>query len=515
VLPRAAAVLIVAAALLALPAAAGAQQYQVPLDNPFTSVPGAAPEVYASGLRNPFRFAFDRQTGDLLIGDVGGQFREELDWLTAAEARGANFGWPCREGDIAGPVPDRCPAGTTFAEPVFDYDRPMGPQAVTAGFVVRDPALPSLAGRALYADYFVGDIRSIRRDAGAPDDATTNATVANLAGFGEDAGGRIYAVDLTGNGVHRLVPDPGGLATQALTGPFDGPIAIGAVPGDASRLFLAEREGRIRIIANDAVLPGNFLDISGEVSTDVERGMLSVAAAPDYATSGRIYIFYTRLDGDIVIEEVTRSAGDPNAADPSTRRPLLVIEHSSDSNHNGGSLQFGPDGCLWISTGDGGGQNDLFNNAQPLGSRLGKLLRIDPDPPGRGSLCGGAAPPANPQPPPADTAAPALRTRIARSQRVLRNRGVIAYARCDERCTVAVSARLRIAGKAFRMRSARRTASAGRRVRMKALLTRRQRVRLRRALRRGRRPVVAVTLNARDGASNRSPSKRARVRVRR
>ena len=104
-MPHLAAALLILA-MLALPSGAFAQagvSYQVPADNPFVGQAGAAPEVYALGLRNPFRFSFDRQTGDLLIGDVGGGLREEIDWIGSAAARGANFGWACREGTVGGP----------------------------------------------------------------------------------------------------------------------------------------------------------------------------------------------------------------------------------------------------------------------------------------------------------------------------------------------------------------------------------------------------------------------------
>jgi len=134
--------------LLLGPANAFAQagvSYQVPSDNPFVGVAGAAPEVYAYGLRNPYRFSFDRQTGDLLIGDVGQSQREEIDWLGSAAARGANFGWACREGKTSGPRADECPVPGAI-EPLFDYGTPSS-DAVTGGFVVRDPSLTGLTGR--------------------------------------------------------------------------------------------------------------------------------------------------------------------------------------------------------------------------------------------------------------------------------------------------------------------------------------------------------------------------------
>ena len=125
-----------------------------------------------------------------------------------------------------------------------------------------------------------------------------------------------------------------------------------------------------------------------------ERGLLSVAFPPDYATSGRFYVYFTDTGGDIRIEEYRRSAN-ADLADRTTRRAVLGIEHSSQSNHNGGQLQFGPDGYLYAGTGDGGGGNDIHDNAQNLGTLLGKLLRIDPD-----LMAGGGVlpPPAGHQP---------------------------------------------------------------------------------------------------------------------
>jgi glucose/arabinose dehydrogenase len=405
-LARPASILIAATALalIASESAAG-QAYQIPPDNPFVATAGAAPEVYAYGLRNPWRFTFDRLTGDLLIGDVGGGAREEIDRIGFREARGANFGWPCREGKTGGPVapPDpRCPAPAPgYVEPLFDYSG----SAVTAGFVVRDPALTGLTGRALYADFYQGEIRSLALDPSNPDDAATGATVSSLASFGEDAAGRLYVTNLDGNAVHRLVSSGvGALSTTPLTGTWDQPIAIASVPGDPTRLLVGERGGRVRLVVNGAAQPGAIAVVPSPpgVSTGGERGLLSVAAAPDFTTSGRLFVYYTDLDGDIRIDEFSSGA----------RRSILTIEHSSEGNHNGGQLHFGPDGCLWITTGDGGGQNDQHNNAQNLSTHLGKILRIDPDPTG----------PACRLPDPGARAGtgPRLRARVQRRQRVLR-----------------------------------------------------------------------------------------------
>ena len=111
---------------------------------------------------------------------------------------------------------------------------------------------------------------------------------------------------------------------------------------------------------------------------DEERGLLSAAFAPDYATSGQFYVYLTaRPAGEIQIWEYTRSAANPDVADPASGRMLLAIPHPDAANHNGGQVQFGPDGKLWLGTGDGGGGNDQFGHSQDPGSLLGKLIRLD------------------------------------------------------------------------------------------------------------------------------------------
>jgi glucose/arabinose dehydrogenase len=505
--------------LLAAPSGAAAQagvSYQVPADNPFVGQAGAAPEVYAYGLRNPYRFSFDDQTSDLLIGDVGGSQREEIDWIGLEAARGANFGWACREGTVAGPRPDECPVPGAI-EPLFDYPTD-SPDAVTGGFVVRDASLTGLVGRALYADYYTGEIFSLKLEFGNTDNTTTGATVSTLASFGEDASGRLYAASNIGGQVVRLTPgaSPGTLSTQPLTGPFSGPVAIGTYPGDATRLFVAEKAGKVRLVVNGTVRPTPFLDVAPfGLTTGGERGLLSVVAAPDYALSGKIYVYYTDGGGDIRVDEFTRSPTNPELADPATQRNVLVIEHSSEGNHNGGQLHFGADGCLWITTGDGGGQNNAHNNSQNLGTLLGKLLRIDPEPPGVGRPeCVGSIPP-GPGGPGADTTAPQIRTRVPRRQRVLRLGGVVAYVRCSEACTLEAGGTLRVGKRRLLLRRAVASGSPSPRTRLKVRLRKRSVRILRRALASGRHPRVRVRLRALDTAGNRSALVRRTVRVRR
>jgi hypothetical protein len=264
--PRLVLTLLVAlAALAALPAAALAQpgvSYSIPPDNPFARG-GGAPEVYSLGLRNPWRFSFDRATGAIAIGDVGGSQREEIDFLPRGRAAGANFGWPCREGRLAGP---RTCSGS-FVEPIHDYGPGSGPQAVTVGFVVRDPAIPNLTGRLLYADAYEADIRHIATNGSG--DATTGTALTFLPSFGQDAAGRLYALDFAEGAAYRLVAGPGTtLGRVRVAGSYDSPVHLTSPPNDASRLFVAERAGRIHVVAGATKLSRPFLDIASQVSTE-------------------------------------------------------------------------------------------------------------------------------------------------------------------------------------------------------------------------------------------------------
>jgi glucose/arabinose dehydrogenase len=183
------------------PRASGARPYRIPPSNPFVNRSGARGEIYAYGLRNPWRFSFDRRTGDLTIGDVGQNAVEEIDFMRRRRARGANFGWRPWEGrrrNFNEPAP-----GAVF--PVITHTHASGFCSITGGYVVRDPNVPSLAGRYVYSDLCDSRIRSARLRSGA----RTRGRVLNLprisqvASFGEDGRGRVYVVSLAGP-VYRL-----------------------------------------------------------------------------------------------------------------------------------------------------------------------------------------------------------------------------------------------------------------------------------------------------------------------
>jgi glucose/arabinose dehydrogenase len=475
---------------------------------------------------------------------------------------------------------------------------------------------------------------------------------------------------------------PAGAAVRLQkVGDFDAPLYVAAAPGDYGRLYVVERAGTIRVVRDGVKLATPFADLRASVSDDGERGLLSIAFAPDFATSRLLYAYFTDNEGDIRLDQLRAASGD--LADPGYRRQTIEIPHPGASNHNGGTVRFGPDGYLWLATGDGA----VGENASNTSSLLGKVLRIAARPAadghavpagnpfgnevwsyglrnpfrfsfdrltgdlligdvgqstteeidlarsssgrGRGadfgwpdcegsyqtgsttsacttgvlpiidqfqndgwttinggvvvrdpslpslygrylygdtnsgmlhsarpdgtddrplgfslpgvagitedaagcvygaSLNGGVyrfvetstAVPCRPAPgvtaPPPDRTPPSLRTWVKRRQRVLHNRGVIAYARSSERGTVALAGRLRIGRRSYWLRYTRRAAAAATRVRLKARLTRRARRGLRRALARHRRARVRVALRARDAAGNRSRLVRARVRARR
>jgi glucose/arabinose dehydrogenase len=219
--------------------------------------------------------------------------------------------------------------------------------------------------------------------------AVTAAALAIVVGLSTAAAGA------AGTGGLTLVP----------VASFTQPVGMAVAPGDPSRLFVVEKGGRI--VVRHGAGQSTFLDLTGQVKSDgYEQGLLGLSFAPDYASSGRFYVYYTAstsapgaasYGSDLAISEFRRGA-DADHADPASERPVLRIPHRLEEFENGGQMRFGPDGLLWIGTGDGGGDGDPHRNAQRLDpatddaaagadALLGKILRIDPTP---GDGCGGA-----------------------------------------------------------------------------------------------------------------------------
>jgi glucose/arabinose dehydrogenase len=168
-----------------------------------------------------------------------------------------------------------------------------------------------------------------------------------------------------------------GLAAEVVVGGFSNPAFLATPPGD-SRLFVSDLDGRVWIIENGERLATPFLDISDDVRSGGEQGLLGFAFHPDYNTNGYFYVSYSvEPDGDTQIERYSVS-GDPNVAQPNPDRVIFTLDQPS-SNHNGGQITFGPDGMFYIALGDGGGGGDPGGNGQNPNTLLGSLLRIDVD----------------------------------------------------------------------------------------------------------------------------------------
>ena len=183
------------------PRPGGGRPYGIPADNPFVNRGGARPEIWAYGLRNPWRWSFDRETGDLWIGDVGGSAEEEIDFQPAGSGGGENYGWSRVEGTVEHADPPPEAVGPVLTYPTGEG----GTCAVTGGYVYRGSAIPDLEGAYLYADFCGGAVRALRLEGGrVVDRADTGLHVDLLASFGEDHDGELYVLSLRGD-VFRIV----------------------------------------------------------------------------------------------------------------------------------------------------------------------------------------------------------------------------------------------------------------------------------------------------------------------
>lgn len=190
--------------------------------------------------------------------------------------------------------------------------------------------------------------------------------------------GSIIGLWLTNNGAHAALtavswPE---IEVVSLVSGLSSPVHITNAGDGSDRIFVVERRGTIRIIESGSLQPTPFLDIQDRVQAGGEEGLLSLAFPPGFAAKGYFYVYYTNLNGD---NQVSRFyvTSDPELADPASEELILYLNHPTYSNHNGGQMAFGPDGYLYIATGDGGGGGDPDGNAQDPASLLGKILRID------------------------------------------------------------------------------------------------------------------------------------------
>jgi glucose/arabinose dehydrogenase len=192
------------------------QVYSIPADNPFVDVPGARDEIWALGKRNPWRFSFDRATGDLFIADVGQGEWEEINRQPAASEGGENYQWSCREGFHDFNTSRDCSQGAS-TPPILEYDHSAGNGSVTGGYVYRGEAFPAMRGLYFYADFCSGRIWTASRPAGTWVQTLRLDSSLSISSFGEDLAGELYVTDLGGGGIYRVVDTAAPTATRTAT----------------------------------------------------------------------------------------------------------------------------------------------------------------------------------------------------------------------------------------------------------------------------------------------------------
>jgi len=168
------------------------------------------------------------------------------------------------------------------------------------------------------------------------------------------------------------------LKLEFVAGGFTNPVAVTSAPNDATRLFVVEQDGKIRLVSGGVLASEPYLDRTGAVLKAGEEGLLNLAFHPDFANNGYLFVYYNDLAGDTVLSRFQAVPPSADTVDPATEVQILKLTQPF-LKHNGGMLSFGPDGMLYLTTGDGGGTHDPLGNAQALDVLFGKVLRIDVD----------------------------------------------------------------------------------------------------------------------------------------
>jgi uncharacterized protein (TIGR03437 family) len=216
----------------------GAAPYGIPPDNPFAVETGGRDEIWALGLRNPWRFSFDRNTSDLWIADVGQNRAEEVNFTPAASRGGENYGWDIMEGLQCYPATATC-SGEGLQPPILEYAQTQGNCSVTGGFVYRGRRFPALQGSYIYGDYCTGRIWGVRREGGNWVNRLLLDSDLAISTFGEDEAGEIYAADHGGGAIYRIEATDAGLflAPDSVVNAASG--VPGIVPGSLATIYTA------------------------------------------------------------------------------------------------------------------------------------------------------------------------------------------------------------------------------------------------------------------------------------
>jgi glucose/arabinose dehydrogenase len=287
--------------------------YTIPPDNPFAgNADGWREEIFAYGLRNPWRVTYDAPTDRIWAGDVGQNAWEEIDIIEP----GKNYGWDCREGlhDYTGPpgTPSAACMGVTGLEdPVFEYPHGGGDVSITGGYVYRGASLPSLAGKYVYADYNSGRVWALAWDGvTATNEDVVDAAFA-ISSFGVDEAGELYLLQYAASAkIYRIVDAGGGVYQLAQAFPdltFAHPVDLRHAGDGSGRLFVVEQEGRV--VAFDAAAPDTswtYIDLSGQVACCGELGLLGLAFHPEFAANKYAFVYYTRGTSLSLVGRISR-----------------------------------------------------------------------------------------------------------------------------------------------------------------------------------------------------------------
>lgn len=211
--------------ILRIDVESGTSPYAIPPGNPFVGIPGARGEIWAYGLRNPWRFSFDRETADLYISDVGQSLYEEIDFQEAGSAGGANYGWNILEGNHCYAAPT-CTPPDNYVPPVFEYDHADDNCSITGGFVYRGKQFPGMQGIYFYGDFCSGRIGGLWRQASGWHNELLADTAYLIATFGEDEAGNLYVADRSAGILYKIVADDAVPVPDIRINDQHGPLAI-------------------------------------------------------------------------------------------------------------------------------------------------------------------------------------------------------------------------------------------------------------------------------------------------
>jgi len=291
--------------------------YGIPPDNPFAAPGGARDEIWAKGMRNPWRFSFDRQTGDLYIGDVGQGSREEIDFQPAGSRGGENYGWKMMEGSVCGGGgTSGCPGGTPACNaagltlPILEYTHSGGDCSVTGGYVYRGRLFPRFIGTYFYGDYCTGRIWGGRLALGTWTTQLFSVRASNLTTFGEDASGELY-----------LATENGLLARMVDANPVS-PTVVSVEPGSGPA-----RGGSVVVLTGSGFVPGAVVTFGGVPGTDVavldSIATLLRVVAPSHP-AGTVDVVVTNPDGRSATLPVSYTFEPFSRVSPPARAPRVV-----------------------------------------------------------------------------------------------------------------------------------------------------------------------------------------------